>query len=128
LRRAEAPARALPARLHPVFRDRDELASSGALSASIEAALDASAALVVVCSPAAAASPWVDAEIRRFRERWPERPVFAFVAAGDPAIDPRRDPAHAAFPPALVLADLDQPEGALLEPLAADAREQGDGF
>lgn len=128
LRRAATPGRALPARLHPVFRDRDELASSGALSASIEAALDASAALVVVCSPAAAASPWVDAEVRRFRERWPERPVFAFVVAGDPAIDPRRDPARAAFPPALVLADLAQPGGALLEPLAADAREQGDGF
>lgn len=128
LRRAPAGDPALPARLHPVFRDRDELASSGALSASIEAALDASAALVVVCSPAAAASPWVDAEVRRFRQRWPERPVFAFVAAGDPSVDARRDAARAAFPPGLVLADPAQPDGPLLEPLAADAREQGDGF
>ena len=127
-RTAQADGRPLPARIHPVFRDRDELATSAGLSASIEAALEQSAALVVVCSPDAVASPWVNEEIRTFRSRWPQRPVFAFVAAGDPGLDPRREPARAALPPALVLARVDQPDGALGEPVAADAREQGDGF
>src|SRR5690606_13035030 len=90
LRRSAAAG--VPARLHPVFRDRDELASATQLSASIERALDESRALVVVCSPAAARSPWVNAEIRWFRRHHPDRPVLAFVVAGDPGLDPRRDP------------------------------------
>lgn len=118
----------LPTRLHPVFRDRDELASSTQLSRSIEAALDESEALVVICSPAAVASPWVNAEIGYFRRRHPARPVLAFVVAGDPGLDPRRDPAHAAFPPMLALASPDRPDGPCGEPLAADARPEADGF
>jgi Tfp pilus assembly protein PilF len=126
--RATSNARELPARLHPVFRDRDELASSARLSQSIQAALDESEALVVVCSPAAVASPWVGEEISYFRRTHPDRPVFAFVVAGDPSLDCRRDPDRAALPLALALEDPLQPEGARGEPLAADARAEGDGF
>jgi predicted negative regulator of RcsB-dependent stress response len=118
----------LPARLHPVFRDRDELASAGALSASIQAALDESEALVVVCSPAAAASPWVDAEIAYFRGRHPTRPVLAFVVEGDPGLDPRAHAGRAALPLRLALADPAHDDGVLGEPLAADARPEADGF
>lgn len=126
--RRERDGAPLPARLAPVFRDREELASAGALSASIEAALDASEALVVVCSPAAVASPWVGKEIAGFRRRHPDRPVFAFVVGGDPGKDPRQHPGQAAFPLELLLADLDRPEGELGEPIAADARPEADGF
>lgn len=126
---------ALPARLAPVFRDRDELASSTQLSRSIEAALDESQALVVVCSPASAGSVYVNGEIAWFRRNHPERPVLAFVVAGDPGADPRAgidtdaEPQdQAAFPLMLALADVDAPDGALGEPLAADARPQADGF
>ena len=115
-------------RIRPVFRDRDELASATSLTQSIEQALDASAALVVICSPAAAASRWVNEEIRYFRQRHPDRPVFAFVVAGDPGLDPRRHPAEAAFPPNLAVLDIEQPEGALSERVAADARPEADGF
>jgi tetratricopeptide (TPR) repeat protein len=125
---ADADADALPPRLHPIFRDRDELASSGRLSSSIERALDESEALIVVCSPAAVASPWVGQEIAYFRRRYPDRPVLAFVVGGDPGRDPRIDPEHAAFPLALLVEDADLPGGALGEPLAADARAEGDGF
>ncbi|MEO8673480.1 MAG: tetratricopeptide repeat protein [Tahibacter sp.] len=118
----------VPARLQPVFRDRDELASTTSLSHSIQEALEASAALIVVCSPAAVASPWVDAEIAHFRRLHPERPVLAFVVAGDPGVDPRADPEHAAFPRNLLLVDVDDASGALGEPVAADARELADGF
>lgn len=128
LRGTNTAGRRVPARIHPVFRDRDELASASQLSRSIEEALDASEALVVVCSPAAVASPWVNAEIAYFRRMHPERPVLAFVVAGDPGLDPRRDPARAAFPPSLVLADPARADSELGEPIAADAREEADGF
>jgi len=115
-------------RLGTVFRDRDELATAANLSDTLQAALDQSAALVVVCSPAAVASPWVAEEIRYFRRQYPQRPVFAFVVGGDPGRDPRSAPAEAALPLALLLQDPDNPEGPLGEPVAADARPEGDGF
>ena len=128
LRSTQGRARPLPARIAPVFRDRDELASSTALGRSLEQALDESEALVVVCSPAASGSKWVNEEIRTFRARHPERPVLAFVVAGDPGLDPRSDPANAAFPLQLALASAGDGEGALGEPVAADARPEGDGW
>lgn len=128
LRGARPDGTRIDARIGAIFRDRDELASAGSLSHSIEQALDDSAALIVVCSPAAVASHWVGEEIAYFRRRHRQRPVFAFVVDGDPAVDPRSDPALAAFPPNLARADVDAPAGPLGEPIAADARAQGDGF
>ncbi len=118
----------IPARLNPVFRDRDELASASALSSGIERALDESAALIVVCSPAAAASPWVGQEIRYFREHYPQRPVLAFVVAGDPGASPHLAGSNAAFPAALLVGDFADPSAPAAEPLAADARGEADGF
>jgi len=114
-------------RLRPVFRDRDELASSAALSGSIQAALDASEALLVLCSPAAVASRWVNEEIGYFRRTHPQRKVLAFVIDGDPGADPLRDSARACFPSNLLLLDVSEPDGARLEPAAPDARKDGDG-
>ncbi|HEY7391205.1 MAG TPA: TIR domain-containing protein [Bryobacteraceae bacterium] len=45
----------------------EELAASPNLSQAIRAELDASRFLIVVCSPQAAASQWIDAEIRHFQ-------------------------------------------------------------
>lgn len=117
-----------PARFSPVFRDREELATSTELSDSIEAALDASEALIVVASPAAVASRWVGEEIAFFRRRHPDRPVLAFVIAGDPGADPQTDPERAAFPTPLLLKRVDQPELGYGEPMAADARPEADDF
>jgi hypothetical protein len=44
----------VPKRLTPVFRDRDELPSATDLGALINAALEGSAAQIVICSPQAA--------------------------------------------------------------------------
>jgi hypothetical protein len=41
---------AVPKQLFPIFRDRDELSSSSALSLSIRQALDASAYLIVIAA------------------------------------------------------------------------------
>ncbi|MDZ4728879.1 MAG: tetratricopeptide repeat protein [Xanthomonadales bacterium] len=113
--------------LRPIFLDRDELASAASLSDSIVQALNASAALIVICSPAAAASRWANEEILHFRRAFPERPVFAIVAWGNPGVDPRIDAEHAAIPLSLLLADVDVPDGKLGEPLAVDVRREGDG-
>jgi tetratricopeptide (TPR) repeat protein len=103
-----------------VFRDRDELASSNDLSAAIQSALDASDALIVVCSPAAAASPWVHTEIRRFQSSGREGRIFTLVVAGStqPATP------DCAFPAALLVTE----DGRTLpDPLAADPSEYADG-
>ena len=108
-------------RLGTFFRDRDELPSSGDLGATIREALDDSAALIVLCSPAAARSRWVNAEIEAFHAGGRSDRVLCFVVGGEPG---STDPMLQCFPPAL-LAHAD--EGTTIEPLAADARRSGDG-
>ncbi len=48
------------------------------------AALDAWAALIVVCSPIAATRPAVNEEVRLFRSRHPGRPVIPVIIEGTP--------------------------------------------
>lgn len=115
--RAERPT--LPARLNPIFRDREELASGEDLGEEIRSALARSEALLVICSPAAAASRWVNEEIRTFREQSPGRPVLCLIVSGSPT--PGDD---CAFPPALLQSAAGEP---LAEPLAADIRDSADG-
>ncbi len=67
-----------------VFRDFDELGTATSLTAKIQEALDASATLVVICSPNARVSPWVRKEIAYFRSRHPERSVLPLIAQGTP--------------------------------------------
>jgi tetratricopeptide (TPR) repeat protein len=100
----------VPARLTPIFRDRDELPAAGDLSERVRAALAASRSLMVVCSPNSAVSPWVAKEIATFRALHPDRPVFTAIVEGEP---------DQCFAPALL-------EGGA-EPLAADLRKEGDG-
>ncbi|MFK5923224.1 MAG: toll/interleukin-1 receptor domain-containing protein [Verrucomicrobiota bacterium] len=99
-------------RLTPVFRDRDELPASGSLGDTIHHALASSENLIVLCSPDSAASQYVNAEIDIFRTLHPdnEKKIYALIIKGEPP---------ACFPPALLST------GA--EPIAADARETGDG-
>ena len=75
---------ALPKRLTPIFRDRDELPAANDLSVEVRAALQASRCLVVVCSPAAASSMWVSREVELFRSLHPDRPILAALVEGDP--------------------------------------------
>jgi len=105
----------VPRRLVPIFRDREELSAAGNLSAEVRAALEASASLVVVCSPAAAKSEWVRREVELFRELHPDRPVLAAILAGEPG---------QSMPAPLWGMG---PAGELIEPLAADFRRGRDG-
>jgi hypothetical protein len=111
-------------RIYPVFRDREEL-PSGDLGAAIQAALQASNALIIVCSPNAAASPWVNKEIESFLALGRRDRIFAIIHPHAPVTDAGgRDATLASFPPAF------RGEGLTggLEPLAADARPGKDGF
>lgn len=120
LRRQQAVSGSVPGRLHPVFRDREELASSADLSESICSAMDRSRALIVVCSPAAAASKWVNEEIRYFQSLGRANQIFCLLVSGSP----ERDAADCAFPRALLETDDGRP---LPDPLAADVSELADG-
>ncbi len=57
----------IPERLRPIFRDRDDFAAGQSLSEQSLAALRASRFLIVICSPAAAQSRYVDEEVRQFK-------------------------------------------------------------
>jgi hypothetical protein len=74
----------IPARLTPIFRDRHELAAAGDLAREIEIALADSRFLIVLCSPAAAASRWTGAEIDRFKKLRPDGCVLAAIIDGEP--------------------------------------------
>lgn len=80
-------------RIAPVFRDQAELAAHKSLSATIELALERSQALIVLCSPDAKASHWVNEEIKRFRVLHPDRPILCALVSGTP---------QTAFPEALI--------------------------
>jgi tetratricopeptide (TPR) repeat protein len=110
----------VPNRLHPIFRDRDELASASDLSESIRSALDRAGALIVVCSPYAAQSNWVNEEIRYFQSLNRSNRIFCLIVSGST----KRDAPDCAFPTALLQSEDGLP---LPEPLAADLRERGDG-
>jgi tetratricopeptide (TPR) repeat protein len=115
----------VPERFAPVFRDREELATATDLGATLIAALEQSACLVVICSPKAAKSRWVNEEILAFKRLGRSHRIFALIVAGEPGASV--NPAQAdleCFPPALIR--VLGADGALTEdrsePIAADVR------
>src|SRR5262245_10772677 len=61
------PVGPVPKTLRPIFLDREDFSAGYSLTAQTLAALEASQFLIVVCSPNAARSPYVNEEIRRFK-------------------------------------------------------------
>ena len=114
----------IPKALRPIFRDRDDFSAGHSLTDQTLAALDASAGLVVICSPSAAMSQYVNEEIRLFKSRHPERPIVPLIVDGEPG-----EPERECFPRALRFAVDAKGEitNKAVELLAADAREEGDG-
>lgn len=114
----------IPERLAPIFRDRDEMASSADLSGRIASALKDSESLIVIASPASAKSMYVNEEVLAFKRLGRSENIHCLIIAGDPASDIEQ-----CFCPALRFAA--NPDGSLsdnpVEPVAADARTSGDG-
>jgi tetratricopeptide (TPR) repeat protein len=72
----------VPKTLRPIFRDREDFSGGHSLTDATVAALDASAGLVVLCSPISATRPAVNEEVRLFHARHPDRPVIPVIVAG----------------------------------------------
>ena len=68
--------------LRPVFRDIDEL-SAGNLPEQIKQALENSQNLIVVCSPQAAVSHWVNKEVETFISLGRTDRIFPFIVEGN---------------------------------------------
>lgn len=111
-------------RIYPVFRDREEL-PAGNLTEEIEAALEASNSLIVVCSPDAARSPWVAKEIEIFVALGRRDRIFPIIAPTAPLEIEGRDATVECFPAAL---RGDPEAGGSFELIAADARPGRDEF
>lgn len=111
------------ARLGPVFLDREELSSSPNLGESLRKALDDSEFLIVVCSPAAAASRWVNEEVKIFKAQGKAEKILCLIVAGEPLAAQRGLAAELeCFPPALLGTAVEGQVavGPTAEPLAAD--------
>jgi len=74
----------IPRRLFPIFRDREELPVSADLGANITEALRQSRYLIVICSPQAAKSVWVNEEVIRFKKLRRENLILGLIIAGEP--------------------------------------------
>jgi tetratricopeptide (TPR) repeat protein len=104
-------------RIKPVFRDRDDLSSASDLGGTVKQALSDSENMIVICSPEAAASHWVNEEIRVFASLGRKKQIFCVIVDGEPG---GVGTASTCFPAALE-------EIGLQEPLAADVRKWADG-
>ena len=107
----------VPSRVKPVFRDRDDLSSAADLGGTVKQALSDSENMIVICSPDAAASHWVNEEIRGFASLGREKQIFCVIVDGEPG---GIGTESTCFPAALA-------EVGLQEPLAADVRKWADG-
>lgn len=120
----------VPRRIAPIFRDRDELSASSDLGAELRAALEQAMFLIVVCSPAAAQSKWVNEEVRTFKRIHGESRVLALVIAGEPGISVGDQTAdEESFPLALRyrLDEAGELSNTPVMHIAADLRPHADG-
>jgi tetratricopeptide (TPR) repeat protein len=120
----------VPARFAPIFRDRDELATATSLGETLTRALEQSQFQIVICSPAAAKSRWVNEEILTFKRLGRERRIFCLLVDGEPGASLVPGLAEMeCFPRALLY--VIGPDGELTgersEPIAADVRPNKDG-
>jgi tetratricopeptide (TPR) repeat protein len=120
----------VPAKMSPVFRDREELASSTDLGSVLLQALEGSACQIVICSMAAAKSHWVNEEILAFKRFGRSDRIFSLIVEGEPFASGWEDTAqYECFPHALRFkmgedGELSEEQA---EPIAADARPGKDG-
>lgn len=122
------PEGSVPKRIFPVFRDREELASSSSLGENIQNALRQSRALIVICSPRAAASRWVNEEVKLYKSMGREDRLFCLIVDGEPYASPNSGLLEC-FPKAVLhrLNAAGELSDEPAEPIAADAREGKDG-
>lgn len=112
------------ARLYPIFIDREEMPATADLAATAREALGSSAYLVVLCSPDAARSRWVNEEVRQFKALGRAAQILPIIVSGVPRLNSLAPDDDGCFPPALWYSVVDGnvtnvPDP---EPLAGDLR------
>src|SRR5579862_9143659 len=120
----ETPVGAVPATLRPIFRDREDFSAGHSLNAQTLAALDDSKFLIVLCSPNAVKSKYVNEEIRHFKALGNGARIIPVIIDGEPGSTDAE-----CFPQALrfKLASDGTLSDEREEPIAADARPGYDG-
>ncbi|MGE0669015.1 MAG: toll/interleukin-1 receptor domain-containing protein [Sphingomonadales bacterium] len=117
---------AVPAKLHPIFRDRTDLSAGNSVSESLQQALEESETLIVLCTPTSARSHWVNHECETFLSLGRADRIFPVIADGEPDSS---DPSRECFAPVLRgkgllaadLRELRRPNGQMI----GDGREMG---
>ena len=116
-------------KLGRIFRDDEEMGAASHLGAALEGAIADSENLVVVASPHAAGSEWVNEEILHFKRTGRAENIFAVIVDGVPNASASDDPIETereCFPPALRF-ETDQ-NGTLTdcpaEPFGVDLRKE----
>ena len=121
---------AVPKRVFPIFRDREELPTSAELGANINEALNQSRNLIVICSPNSSQSIWVNEEVKSFKALGGENRVLCLIVDGEPnATDKPNEDAPECFPEAIRYR-VNEAGGITeerTEPIAADVRDGKDG-
>lgn len=111
------------ARLYPIFRDREEL-SAGALAEQLRQAIAQSRCYILICSPHAATSRWVNEEVEHFLNVRDPASLLCLIVDGEPNATANGHPERECFPPALRNATIN---GVPLEPMAAQLDADADG-
>lgn len=114
----------IPDTLRPIFRDRDDFAGGSSLKKATLKALNESNFLIVLCSPHAAASKNVIEEVRLFKKMGHADKIIPVIIGGEP-----NNSENECFPSSIKYV---VSKGGLItheeaEPIAADARDIGDG-
>ncbi len=111
-----------------IFLDDEELPTASALPDNLSHALESSELLIVICSPSATQSYWVDKEIVYFKQFHGAEKVLAILKEGEPntSYSTVYDNEVEAFPKALryKLNENGELTEERTEPLAADARDR----
>jgi hypothetical protein len=120
----------VPRRIFPIFRDREELPGAADLGGKLKNALRQSRHLIVICSPKAAVSQWVNEEVKTYKALGREDRVLCLIVDGEPYASEK--PASGlleCFPTAVRYRVSTEGEltGERTEPIAADARKGKDG-
>lgn len=113
-----------------VFLDNASLSADPSLWSSVERALSSSAWFVLVASPRAAGSPWVEREIRWWLENRSADLLLIVVAEGDLRWDPEAGDfdatASTALPPVLLGALREEPRWVTVPPVTEEHPELTD--
>jgi len=117
----------VPSRIMPIFRDREELPTSSELGDNLQKSLQQSRYLIVICSPDAAQSHWVEEEVRAFKGWHGRDHIIALIARGAPNATDRGRAEDECFPQSMRFDVNAANVRVQVEPIAADLRPEGDG-